>query len=42
MTTSSGGSSSSARLRAARIERTTPPARLTGVATPWNPPARMF
>ena len=34
MITSSGATSSSARLRAARIEHTTPPARLTGVTAP--------
>ena len=34
MITSSGTTSNSARLRAARIEHTTPPARLTGVTTP--------
>jgi hypothetical protein len=42
MTTSSAGSSSSARPLAARMECTTPPDRFTGVTTPWKPPSTRF
>ena len=41
-TTSSGTSGSSPRPRATRTDRTTPPERWTGLATPWKPASMML